>query len=63
MTTATTTPQTAADLAAALILALQADLHGNSAVAGLLILPMIQRAADLASDIEALNIAMKEDQQ
>lgn len=49
------------ELAAALVASLQEDLSAGGAVAGLLVLPMIRRAADLQWDIQALDDAAATD--
>lgn len=58
MSTTTPTPKkTSAQLAAELVQSLQQDLADSGAVASLLILPTIQRAAAIRDDIAALYLA------
>lgn len=49
------------ELAAALVASLQEDLAAGNAVAGLVIMPMIKRAADLKWDIQTLDDAAATD--
>ena len=49
------------DLANELLASLRKDLGSSSAVSGLMLLPLIKRAADLQQDIQALHEALQAD--